>query len=70
MICEGKNGTNGCHLAVFSVDIAFSHHFVAIYPPPPSHPIGVPAVKSYLKGQAIQVGVDAIVDAIVDEYNR
>ena len=39
MLCGGENGTNGCHLAVFSVDIAFSRHFVATHLP--SHPIGV-----------------------------
>ena len=37
MRCGGENGTNGHHLAIFSVDMAFSHHFVAphhtLYPP-------------------------------------
>ena len=31
--CVGRNGTNGCHLSVFSVDIAFVCHFAAPYPP-------------------------------------
>ena len=49
---ELKNGTNGHHLAVFSVDIAFACHFVA--PPPTFTPIGVlmvlaMPVKNYLK---------------------
>ena len=30
MICGFENGTNGCHLAVFGVDVAFACHFVAI----------------------------------------
>ena len=30
---ENENGTNGCHLAVFSVDVAFTHHFMATCPP-------------------------------------
>ena len=29
VICGGKNGTNGCHLTVISVDIAFARHFMA-----------------------------------------
>ena len=27
---RGQNGINGCHLAVFSLDVAFAHHFMAI----------------------------------------
>ena len=44
VICRGGNGTNGCHLAVFSLDVAFSCHFVtlvATHLPPHSHPIGI-----------------------------
>ena len=40
-ICGGENGTNGCHLAGFSEDVAFARHFVATHQPPPSHPIGM-----------------------------
>ena len=52
--CGGENGTNGCHLGGFSVDVAFACHFVATRLPPPSHPIGVllvlaTPVKNYLK---------------------
>ena len=43
-ICGGKNGINGCHLAVFSADITIACHFTATYSPPPSHPIVVPVV--------------------------
>ena len=28
MICGFENGTNGCNLAVFDVDVAFACHFV------------------------------------------
>ena len=50
----GENDINGCHLAVFTVDIAFSCHIVATCLPSPSHSIGVLVVlaapaKSYLK---------------------
>ena len=37
LICRGKNGTNGCHLAALTVDIAFARNFVVTYLPPPSH---------------------------------
>ena len=33
MICGGENNPNGCHLAGFSEDGAFSRHFVATHPP-------------------------------------
>ena len=32
VICGGENGTNGCHLAVSSLDVALSHHFVVPHP--------------------------------------
>ena len=58
---------HGCHLAVFSLDIAFTHHFMATHLPPPSHPIGVLVVlavplKNYLEWQAIQLAIHSIVD--------
>ena len=54
MICGGENGTNGCHLAVFSVEVALACHFVAAYPSPSSQPLEVLVVlampvKNYLK---------------------
>ena len=33
LICGGENGTDGCHLAGFSEDVAFACHFVATHPP-------------------------------------
>ena len=36
-----ENSTNGCHLAVFSEDVAFAHHFVANCLSLSSHPVGV-----------------------------
>ena len=58
---------HGCHLAVFSLDIAFTHHFMATHLPPSSHPIGVLVVvalplKNYLEWQAIQLVIHSIVD--------
>ena len=41
MICGGKNGTNGCHLAAISEDVVFAHHFVAPWPPPTSSASGI-----------------------------
>ena len=32
-MCIGENGTNECHLAGFSEEIAFASHFVATHPP-------------------------------------
>ena len=29
------------HLAVFSIDVAFAHRFVATHPSPPSHPVRI-----------------------------
>ena len=34
LTCGGENGTSGCHLAVFSEDVAFARHIVAPCPPP------------------------------------
>ena len=34
MICGDKNGTYGCHLSVFSVDVTFARHFMVICPFP------------------------------------
>ena len=52
--CGGENGTNGSHFPVFSEDVVFARHFMALRPPPPSHPIGVLVVlampvNNYLK---------------------
>ena len=33
VICGGTNDTSGCHLAVFSEDVAVARHFVATRPP-------------------------------------
>ena len=41
VICGGKNGTNGCHVAVFSVDVAFACYFVATHWPLTPLPIRV-----------------------------
>ena len=68
VICGGANDTSGCHLAVFSKDVAFACHFVAARPPPPSHPVGVlvvltTPVKNDLKWRAIQLGIHSTVGA-------
>ena len=33
VIYGGANDTSGCHLAVFSEDVAVARHFVATHPP-------------------------------------
>ena len=65
----GENGTSGCHLAVFSKDIAFTCHLVAPRLPPPSHPIGVlvvlaAPVKNYLKWWEIQLAIKCTVGTV------
>ena len=67
--CGGENGTNGSHLAAFSEDVAFAHHFVAPRLPPLSHPIGVLVVlampmKNYLKWWAIQLAIQCAADTV------
>ena len=65
-IYRAGNGPNGCHLAVFSVDIAFPFHFMVTHPPPPAHLVGVlvvlaTQVKNCLKWQVIQMAIHLIV---------
>ena len=57
---------NGSHLAVFSEDVAFSHHFVAPYLLPPyksASGIGY-ASKNYLKWQEIQLAIHCTADTV------
>ena len=67
MVCGGENGTNGCHLAVFSVDIAFACYFVV-----PHYPYRSAGLwywlfsKSYLKWRAIKLAIHSPVAACVD----
>ena len=66
VICVGDYGTNGCHLAVFSEDVAFAHHFMATHPPSTLPPYCSAsdidyAGKSYLKWWAIQLAIHSIV---------
>ena len=68
MICGGANDTSGCHLAIFSEDVAVAHHFVATRPPPPAGMLVVltTPVKTYLKWWAIQLAIHSTVGAWVD----
>ena len=65
MICGGQNDTSGCHLAVFSEDVAFARHFVATHPPPSLPPCrsATTPVKKLSKMAAIQLAIHTIVDA-------
>ena len=57
---------NGCHLAVFSVNVAFAHHFVATHSPS-MLPLYTAAsdirytIENYLKWWAIQLVIHSIV---------
>ena len=58
VICGGENGTSGCYLAVFCVDVALAYHFVAPYTLPTLPPYGSASdigytSKNYLKWWAI-----------------
>ena len=57
-ICGGENGTNGCHLGVFSVNVAFARHSMAIHPP--SQVLAMP-VHNLSKWQVIQLAIHPIV---------
>ena len=76
MICGGENGTNGCHLVIFSEDVGFASYFVATHPLLPSHLVGelvvlAPPVKSYLKWQASRLAIHSVVGErqIIDSYS-
>ena len=72
MISGGENDTSGCHLAVFSEDLAVARHFVATRPPPTLTPcrnaggIDYPSKKNYLKWRAIQLAIHSTVGAQVE----
>ena len=60
--CRDENGTNGCHLAVFGVDVTFACDFVANV----GVLVGVLVVlamplKNYLKWWEIQLAIHSIV---------
>ena len=70
-ICGVENGINECHLTVFSVDVAFTCHFVALHHPQHSTPIGVLVVLSlpvnnYLKWQLIKITTHSTVGVAID----
>ena len=69
-ICGCENGHDGCHLAGFSEDIAFAHHFMATRLPPllpyrSASGIGY-ASKNYLKWWETQLAIHQIVDEQID----
>ena len=76
VIYGGENGTNECHLAVFTVYVRsfFPLSLRGYQPahPPPSHPIGVVtsgigyASNSYLKWWEIQLSIHSIVGEWID----
>ena len=69
MKCVGRNGTNGCNLSVFSVEIAFVCHFAAPYPPYRSAcSIGYASKKlsNCIKWQAIQLTIQSTADVYID----
>ena len=66
MICGGANDTSGCHLAVFSEDVAVTRHFVATRPLAGMLVVLTTPVKNYLKWQAIQLAIHSTVGAWVE----
>ena len=61
VICGGENDTNGCHLAGFSEDVAFTRYFMAIRSPC-RRATGIDyASKNYLKWREIQLAILPIV---------
>ena len=67
MICGGANDTSGCHLAVFSEDVAVARHFVATRPPKAGMLVVLTTpVKNYLKWRAIQLAIHSTVGARVE----
>ena len=63
MICGDENGSSGCHLAVFNVDITLIHHYVAPHALSPyrsASGIGY-ASKKYLKSQEIQLATHSTI---------
>ena len=63
------NSTNGCHLAVFSEDVAFARHFMAPHLhrtlPPFRSASGIGYTsKNYLKWRAIQLAIQCTVDTM------
>ena len=60
-MCGGENDTNGCHLAVFNVDIAFARHFMVPHPYKSARGIGYTS-KNNLKWWAIQLAIHSTVD--------
>ena len=63
MISGGANDTSGCHLAVFSEDIAVARHFVATRPPAGMLVVLTTLIKNYLKWRAIQIAIHSTVGA-------
>ena len=72
MICGGANDTSGCHLAVFSEDVAVARHFVAIPALPCTLHAGMlvvlttPVKKLCKKAGYIQLAIHSTVGAWVE----
>ena len=65
MTCGGENGTNRSDLAIFSEDVAFAYHFMALRLPPSSHPIGVLVVLPMpVKWWQTQLAIQCTVDTM------
>ena len=66
-LCDGgENGTNGCHLAGFTKDMAFAWHFVGTHVHPTLPPYWSAAAiiytrKNYLKWWENQLAIQRIV---------
>ena len=64
MISGGANDTSGCHLAVFSEDLAVARHWLRGYAG--MLVVLTTPVKNYLKWRAIQLAIHSTVGAQVE----
>ena len=70
MTCGGEHGTNTSHFPVFSEDVAFAHHFVATYSPPPSHPVGVLVILATLVTKLSKMAGNPASYPVYSRYNE
>ena len=70
VICRGENDTNGCHLAVFSLDVAFARHFMATHPPPtlPPYRSGIGCTSTLLTRPLPSHHIGVVLAALVKNY--
>ena len=61
LCCSSEHGTNGCHLYILSLHVAFAPHFMATHPPYRSASSFGYASKNYLQWRTIQLAIHSMV---------